>query len=273
MSDTDKQIKELENKAKQARKTVIDIICKACSGHPGGSLSATDLVIALYFAVLRYDPRNPKWPDRDRFHMSKGHCCPLWYTVLAEAGYFPKEELKGLRKLGSMLQGHPDCRTPGVEVASGSLGQGLSVALGMSLAARLDQKDYRVYCLIGDGESQEGNIWEAAMAASHYKCDNLCAILDYNGFQIDGKISDVMNLEPVKDKWQAFGWHTIEIDGHNMKKILEAYEEAKTIKFKPTIIIARTTKGKGVSFMENVCSFHGCAPTKEEAERALKELQ
>lgn len=273
MSDTDKQIKELENKAKQARKTIIDIICKACSGHPGGSLSATDLVIALYFAVLRYDPRNPKWPDRDRFHLSKGHCCPLWYTVLAEAGYFPKEELKGLRKLGAMLQGHPDCRTPGVEVASGSLGQGLSVALGMSLAARLDRRDYRVYCLIGDGESQEGNIWEAAMAASHYKCDNLCAILDYNGFQIDGKINDVMNLEPVKDKWQAFGWHTIEIDGHNMKEILEAYAETKTIKLKPSIIIAHTTKGKGVSFMENVCSFHGCAPSPEEAQKALKELE
>lgn len=273
MSDTDKQIKELENKAKQARKTIIDIICKACSGHPGGSLSATDLVTALYFAVLRYDPRNPKWPDRDRFHLSKGHCCPLWYTVLAEAGYFPKEELKGLRKLGAMLQGHPDCRTPGVEVASGSLGQGLSVALGMSLAARLDRRDYRVYCLIGDGESQEGNIWEAAMAASHYKCDNLCAILDYNGFQIDGKINDVMNLEPVKDKWQAFGWHTIEIDGHNMKEILEAYAETKTIKLKPSIIIAHTTKGKGVSFMENVCSFHGCAPSPEEAQKALKELE
>jgi transketolase len=269
---TDKQVKELEAKAKQVRKIIIDILCQACSGHPGGSLSATDLVVALYFGVMRHDPRNPKWDDRDRFHMSKGHCCPLWYTVLAETGYFPKEELKNLRKLGAMLQGHPDRRTPGVDVASGSLGQGLSVSLGMSLAARLDKKDYRVYCLIGDGESQEGNIWEAAMAAAHYKCENLCAILDHNGFQIDGKVSEVMNIEPVKAKWQSFGWHAIEIDGHDMKEILAAFAEAKTIKLKPSVIIARTTKGKGVSFMENVCSFHGCAPTKEEADRALKEL-
>ncbi len=272
MTYTDQKIKELENKAKQIRKTIVDILCKAGSGHPGGSLSATDLVTALYFAVLRYDPRNPQWPQRDRFHMSKGHCCPLLYTVLAEVGYFPKVELQNLRKLGSILQGHPDRSTPGVEVASGSLGQGLSVALGMSLAARLDKKDYRVYCLIGDGESQEGNIWEAAMAASHYKCDNLCVMMDYNGFQIDGKVSEVMNLEPVKAKWQSFGWHTIEIDGHNIKEILEAYEEAKTVKLKPSIIIAHTVKGKGVSFMENVCSFHGCVPTSEETKKAIEEL-
>ncbi|MFH0827598.1 MAG: transketolase [Candidatus Omnitrophota bacterium] len=272
MSYSDKQIEELESKAKHIRRTIIDMLCRACSGHPGGSLSSTDLVCALYFAVLRHDPRNPQWPDRDRFHMSKGHCCPLLYAVLAESGYFPKEKLKELRKLGSMLQGHPDRRCPGVEVASGSLGQGLSVALGMSLAAKLDKKDYRVYCLIGDGESQEGNIWEAAMAASHYKRDNLCAMLDYNGLQIDGKTSEVMNLDPVKDKWQAFGWHTIEIDGHNMKEILEAFEEAKAVKQKPSIIIANTTKGKGVSFMENVCSFHGCAPTAEEAKKAIEEL-
>ncbi len=272
MPYSDKQIEELESKAKHIRRTIIDMLCRACSGHPGGSLSSTDLVCALYFAVLRHNPRNPQWPDRDRFHMSKGHCCPLLYAVLAESGYFPKEKLKELRKLGSMLQGHPDRRCPGVEVASGSLGQGLSVALGMSLAAKLDKKDYRVYCLIGDGESQEGNIWEAAMAASHYKRDNLCAMLDYNGLQIDGKTSEVMNLDPVKDKWQAFGWHTIEIDGHNMKEILEAFEEAKAVKQKPSIIIANTTKGKGVSFMENVCSFHGCAPTAEEAKKAIEEL-
>ncbi len=273
MPYSDKQIEELESKAKHIRRTIIDMLCRACSGHPGGSLSSTDLVCALYFAVLRHDPRNPRWPDRDRFHMSKGHCCPLLYAVLAESGYFPKEKLKELRKLGSMLQGHPDRRCPGVEVASGSLGQGLSVALGMSLAAKLDKKDYRVYCLIGDGESQEGNIWEAAMAASHYKRDNLCAIIDCNGLQIDGKTSEVMNLEPIKDKWQAFGWHTIEIDGHNVREILEAFEEAKTVKQKPTIIIANTTKGKGVSFMENVCSFHGCAPTAEEAKKAMEELK
>jgi len=267
------QIKELENKAKQIRRLIIQMLAKSGSGHPGGSLSSADLITALFFMVLRHNPKEPNWPDRDRFHMSKGHCCPLWYAVLAESGYFPIKELWSLRQIGSILQGHPDRRTPGVTVASGSLGQGLSVALGMSLAAKLDKKDYRVYCLLGDGEIQEGNIWEAAMAASHYKCGNLCAILDYNGYQIDGKTKDIMNLEPLADKWQAFGWHTISIDGHSMKEILPAYEEAKTIKGKPTIIIARTIKGKGVSFMENVLDFHGRAPTQEEAEKALKELE
>ena len=273
MQYTDTQIKELEAKAKQIRRLIIQMLAKAGSGHPGGSLSSTDLITALFFMTLRHNPKEPNWPDRDRFHMSKGHCCPLWYAVLAESGYFPLKELWSLRQLGSILQGHPDRRTPGVSVAAGSLGQGLSVALGMSLAAKLDKKDYRVYCLLGDGEIQEGNIWEAAMAASHYKCGNLCAMLDYNGFQIDGKTRDIMNLEPLPAKWQAFGWHTIEIDGHNMKEILSAYAEAKTIKGKPTIIIARTIKGKGVSFMENVLDFHGRAPTKEEAEKALEELR
>ncbi len=273
MQHTDVQIKELENKAKQIRRLIIQMLAKAGSGHPGGSLSSADLITALYFMILRHKPKEPNWPDRDRFHMSKGHCCPLWYAVLAESGYFPMKELWGLRQLGSILQGHPDRRTPGVSVASGSLGQGLSVALGMSLAAKIDKKDYRVYCLLGDGEIQEGNIWEAAMAASHYKRDNLCAMLDYNGYQIDGKTKDIMNLEPMAAKWQAFGWHTIGIDGHNMKEILSAYEEAESIKGKPAIIIARTIKGKGVSFMENVLDFHGRAPTQEEAERALKELE
>jgi len=273
MQYTDTQVKELENKAKQIRRLIVQMLAKAGSGHPGGSLSSTDLITALYFMILRHNPKDPDWPDRDRFHMSKGHCCPLWYAVLAESGYFPMKELWSLRQLGSILQGHPDRSTPGVTVASGSLGQGLSVALGMSLAAKIDKKDYRVYCLLGDGETQEGNIWEAAMAASHYKRDNLCAMLDYNGFQIDGKTKDIMNLEPMADKWQAFGWHTIAIDGHNMKEILSAYEEAKVIKGKPTIIIARTIKGKGVSFMENVLDFHGRSPTKDEAERALKELE
>ncbi|MBI3990802.1 MAG: transketolase [Candidatus Omnitrophica bacterium] len=273
MQYSDTQIKDLENKAKQIRRLIIQMLAKAGSGHPGGSLSSTDLITALFFMILRHNPKEPNWQDRDRFHMSKGHCCPLWYAVLAESGYFPIEELWSLRQLGSILQGHPDRRTPGVTVASGSLGQGLSVALGMSLAAKVDKKDYRVYCLLGDGEIQEGNIWEAAMASSHYKCDNLCAMLDYNGYQIDGKTKDIMNLEPMAGKWQAFGWHTIEIDGHNMKEILSAYEEARGVKGKPTIIIARTIKGKGVSFMENVLDFHGRAPTKEEAERALKELE
>ena len=273
MSQNKDKIKQLEEKAKEIRRLIIEMLAKAKSGHPGGSLSATDLVTCLYFSVMRHDPKNIKWPDRDRFHMSKGHCCPLWYAVLADSGYFPKEELWKLRKLGSILQGHPDRRTPGVDVASGSLGQGLSVAVGMALAGRLDKKDYRVYCLLGDGESQEGNIWEAAMAAAHFRCDSLCAMLDYNGFQIDGKTSEIMGLEPLVEKWQAFGWHVIDIDGHNIKEILEAFEEAKSIKEKPTIIIAHTVKGKGVSFMEHVVDFHGRPPTSDEAKQALEELK
>ncbi len=269
----DTLIKELEEKAKEIRRMIVKMLANAGSGHPGGSLSSADLLCCLYNVVLRHDPKNPHWPDRDRFHMSKGHCCPLWYAVLAQRGFFPEEKLQTLRKLGSILQGHPDRRTPGVDAASGSLGQGLSVSLGMALAGRLDKKDYRVYCLLGDGEIQEGNIWEAAMAASHYKCDNLCAMLDYNRFQIDGKTEDVMNLEPIADKWKAFGWNTIAIDGHNIEEILQAYEEAKTIKGKPTIIIAHTIKGKGVSFMENVVDFHGRSPTKDEEQKALKELE
>lgn len=269
----EKEIKFLEDKAKQIRRLIIKMLAKAGSGHPGGSLSAADLITCLYFKIMRHNPKDAQWPDRDRFHMSKGHCCPALYAALAEAGYFPVEHLWTLRKLGSVLQGHPDRRTPGVEVASGSLGQGLSVALGMSLAGRVDNRPYRVYCLLGDGETQEGNIWEAAMASSHYNCDNLCAILDYNGFQIDGCIKEIMNLEPIADKWRSFGWHAIEINGHNIKEILSAYEEAKTIKGKPAIIIAHTIKGKGVSFMENVLDFHGRAPTREEAEIALKELE
>jgi transketolase len=280
MRRSKEQIKRLEDTAKQIRRLIIKMLASAGSGHPGGSLSATDLITCLYFghysdgsAILKYNPAQPNWPDRDRFHMSKGHCCPLWYAVLAKSGYFPVEELWTLRRWGSILQGHPDRRTPGVEVASGSLGQGLSVGLGMSLAAKIDQRDYRVYVLLGDGEIQEGNIWEAAMAAAHFGCDNLCAILDYNRFQIDGKIEDIMGLEPLVDKWRAFGWHAIKIDGHDIKDILDAYEEARSKKGKPTIVIAYTTKGKGVSFMENVVDFHGRAPTPQEAEIALRELE
>jgi transketolase len=265
-------IRDLEAKSKKVRRMIVDMIARAGSGHPGGSLSSADLIVSLFFSHLQHDPKNPKGPGRDRFHISKGHSCPLLYAVLAEAGYFKIEQLWTLRKMGSLLQGHPDWRTPGVELASGSLGQGLSVALGMALAGRLDGLDYRVYCLLGDGEIQEGNIWEAAMAASHYKCDNLCAILDYNGFQIDGKIKEVMNLEPLIDKWRAFGWHAIEIDGHNIGQILKAYDEAVQVKGKPSIIVAHTIKGKGVSFMENVVDFHGRAPTQEETRKALEEL-
>lgn len=265
-------IKKLEEQVRQIRILIVEMLAKAGSGHPGGSLSSAEIITVLFFHILRQKPKDTDWPDRDRFHLSKGHTCPVLYAALAERGYFDKKELFKLRQLGAMLQGHPDRRTPGIEVASGSLGQGLSVALGMSLAGKIDKKDYRVYCLMGDGEIQEGNIWEAAMAVAHFKCDNLCAILDYNGFQIDGKISDIMALEPLKDKWMAFGWHVVEIDGHNIKEIIEAFNEAADMKGKPTIIIAKTIKGKGVSFMENVVDFHGRTPNEDETKQALQEL-
>ena len=276
----EEQAKLLKFKAKKFRQLIVKMIAKAGSGHPGGSLSATDLITCLYFGkfedgqpILRHRPNEPNWPERDRFHMSKGHCCPLWYAVLSEAGYFPQEAIWSFRQFGSILQGHPDRRTPGVEVVSGSLGQGLSVGLGMSLSAKVDKKDLRAYVLLGDGEIQEGNIWEAAMAAAHFSCHNLCAILDYNGFQIDGKVSEILDIEPIIDKWRAFGWQTIEIDGHNFIEILSAYQKAKDTKDHPSIIIAHTIKGKGVSFMENVVDFHGRAPTSQETEIALKELE
>jgi transketolase len=265
-------LKELQAKAKHIRRLIIAMLTKAGSGHPGGSLSATDLLTALFYSVLRHNPREPKWPDRDRFHLSKGHCCPVLYAILADTGYFPLEHLDTLRKIGSTLQGHPDPRTPGIDVGSGSLGQGLSVAMGMALAARVDKKSYRVYVLMGDGELQEGNVWEAAMAAAHFKTDNLCAIVDRNGFQIDGPTREVMSVEPLAAKWSGFGWHTIEIDGHDMGQILDAYALAADVKGKPSVIIARTVKGKGVSFMEHSLDFHGRSPTQEEFERAMKEL-
>ncbi len=272
MSYSQAQIEELEARAKKIRRLIVRMLAKAGSGHPGGSLSSTDLLTCLYFAKLRHNPKKPDWPDKDRFHLSKGHCCPLWYAVLSQSGYFKEEHLWSLRQLGSILQGHADWRTPGIDVGSGSLGQGLSVAVGMALAGKLDKRNYRVYCLLGDGEIQEGQVWEAAMAAAHYKCDNLCAILDYNGFQIDGRLEEIMGLEPLADKWRAFGWQTITVDGHKIKEILTAFDEAGKVKGMPTIIIARTIKGKGVSFMENVVDFHGRAPTPEEAQKALKEL-
>ena len=263
----------LKTKANEIRKLIIKMLAEAGSGHPGGSLSSTEVIACLYFEVMRHDPKNPQAPDRDRFHLSKGHCCPAVYAALALSGYFPKAELLKLRKLGSMLQGHPDSRTPGIEVASGSLGQGLSVALGMALALRMDKKDSRVYCLMGDGETQEGNIWEAAMAAAHFKTDNLCGIIDCNHFQIDGRTEVIMNLEPIVNKWESFGWHVIECDGHNIEDLLKAFAQAKEIKAKPTAIITETVKGKGVSFMEHVVDFHGRAPTPEEKEIALRELE
>ena len=271
---SENKIEFLKGKAKVIRQHIIRMISRAGSGHPGGSLSAVELVVSLYFHKLRINHENPHWSERDRFLMSKGHAAPVWYATLAEAGYFPITELDSLRKLGSILQGHPDMkRTPGVEMSSGSLGQGLSIANGIALAGRLDKKSYRVYVLLGDGENQEGQVWEAAMAAAHYKIDNLCAILDYNGFQIDGSIEHVMSPLPLVDKWIAFGWNVIGIDGHNFKEIIQAFDQAETIKNKPTIIIARTVKGKGVSFMENKAEWHGKAPISSEAEKALKELQ
>jgi transketolase len=265
---------ELEEMAKKLRRHVITMIATAGSGHPGGSLSAADIITALYFKVLRHDPRNPQWSERDRFILSKGHAAPILYAALAEAGYFPVAELATLRKLDSRLQGHADRKfTPGVEMSAGSLGMGLSFAIGVALAARLDSKAYRTYVLLSDGECEEGQTWEAALSAAHFKLDNLTAIVDYNGIQLSGWIRDIMNLEPFTQKWQAFGWHTIDIAGHDFDQILPACQGAEKIKGKPTVIVARTIKGKGVSFMENNVAFHGKAPTREEAERALKGLE
>jgi len=265
---------ELKLTANKVRKNIVKMITEAKSGHPGGSLSAVDVVTALYFNVMRHNPENPKWKDRDRFILSKGHAAPLLYSVLAESGYFEVKELLTLRKLGSRLQGHPDMkRLPGVEISTGSLGHGLSVGNGMAIAGKLNKKGYRVYVLLGDGECQEGQVWEAAMTASHYKLDNVTAILDYNGLQIDGPVKDVMNINPISNKWRAFGWYVIEINGHDFKEIFDSFERVKKLKGKPGIIIAHTTKGKGVSFMENVVDFHGKAPAKEQMVQALKELE
>lgn len=265
---------ELRQKAKNFRREILIMTTQAGSGHPGGSLSAIDVMTALFFHQMRVDPKNPKWEDRDRFVLSKGHCCPALYAVLAELGFFPKEALSTLRKVGSILQGHPDMNlTPGVEMSTGSLGQGLSVACGMALAGKLDNKGYRVFCMLGDGEVDEGSVWEAAMAARHYKLDNLTAILDRNEMQIDGTTEHIMCLEPLSDKWEAFGWKTLVIDGHDMHQILDTLDLAKSVKGKPTIIIAKTIKGKGVSFMENRLEYHGRALTKEELACALDELK
>jgi len=267
-------LEELAEIAKTLRRHVITMIAEAGSGHPGGSLSSADIIAALYFRVMRYRPSEPRWPERDRFVLSKGHAAPLLYATLAECGFFPVEELLTLRKLGSRLQGHTDMTmTPGVEMSSGALGQGLSFGIGIALAGRLDRRDYRVYVLLGDGECDEGQVWEAAMAAAHYKLDNIVAIVDHNKLQIDGWTCDVMNLEPLAKKWLSFGWHVIELDGHDMSQLLAAFEEARGATGQPTIIVAHTTKGKGVSFMENNPDFHGKAPTPEEREVALRELR
>lgn len=269
---------QMKNDLKELTRTfrvqIIRMIEAAGSGHPGGSLSIIDILTTLYFEFLRHNPQKPDWPDRDRLVLSKGHACPALYAVMAHAGYFSKNELLNLRKLGSPLQGHPDrLRLPGIEASTGSLGQGLSIASGMALAARLDKKDYHTWCILGDGELQEGQVWEALMSAPKFKQGNLTAIVDANGGQIDGPVEEIMNLHPLADKFRAFNWKTLEIDGHDFDQIRGALKTAKESKDTPVAIIARTVKGKGVSFMEHNIDWHGKGPTKEEADKAVSEIE
>jgi transketolase len=263
--------KQLEETARAVRRSVVRQVFRAGSGHPGGSLSAADIVTVLYFREMRVDPQDPLRPDRDKFVLSKGHAAPLLYAVLAEKGYFPKEELDKLRKLGALLQGHPNMKVPGVEMSTGSLGQGFSAAVGMALAARTDGGG-RVYALLGDGELEEGLVWEAAMSAAHYKLDNLCAVVDWNGLQIDGRNEDVMTVAPIDEKFKSFGFHVVSADGHSLPALTDAFAEARAHKGGPTVIVAKTVKGKGVSFMENEAGWHGKAPNEEEARKAMAEL-
>ena len=265
---------ELQKMANEVRKGIVTSVHSAKAGHPGGSLSAADMFTYLYFEEMNIDPKNPKMEDRDRFVLSKGHTAPGYYAALANRGYFPVEDLKTLRHLGSYLQGHPCMQeTPGVDMSSGSLGQGISAAVGMALAGKLDNKDYRVYTLLGDGEIQEGQVWEAAMFAAHYQLDNLVAVVDNNGLQIDGRISDVMSPYPIDEKFKAFGWHVISIDAHDFDAIEKAFSEAEKISGQPTVIIQRSIKGKGVSFMEDQVSWHGTAPNEEQYNQAMTELK
>ena len=265
--------KGLKDIARNIRKDIVSMIHMSKSGHPGGSLSAVEILTALYFDEMNIDPNNCKMEDRDRFVLSKGHAAPVLYATLAHKGYFDREELKGLRKINRMLQGHPDMKgTPGVEMSTGSLGQGISAAVGMALAGKIDNKDYRVYTILGDGELEEGQVWEASMAAAHYKLDNLTAFVDFNGLQIDGNVEDVMNPSPIDKKFEAFGWNVLVIDGHNYDEIIDAIEKAKNCKGMPTVVICKTVKGKGVSFMENEAAWHGTAPSKEQCEKALAEI-
>lgn len=262
-----------DKKAKELRAEILKMLYACQSGHPGGSLSCVEMLMALYYEVMKVDPKNPKDPDRDRFVLSKGHCAPGLYAALAERGYFSAEELKSLRHIGAMLQGHPDMKgTPGVDMSSGSLGQGVSAAVGMALAGKLDEKDYRVYSLLGDGEIEEGQVWEAAMFAAHKKLDNLCLIVDSNGLQIDGPVSEVAGPAPIDKKFEAFGFDVQIINGHCFDELEAAFAQAKTVKGKPSVIIAKTTKGKGVSFMEDQVSWHGTAPNKEQYDVAMQEL-
>lgn len=267
------KLQELKKTAVIIRLGIVEEVFHAASGHPGGSLSIADIITYLYFAEMNVDPNNPDWDARDRFVLSKGHTCPALYAALAEKGFFPKEDLKTFRHIDSYLQGHPDKKhTPGIDMSSGSLGQGISAACGMALAGKIQNKDYRVYTVLGDGESEEGQVWEAAMFAAHYKLDNLCAVLDFNGLQIDGKITEVMNPTPLDEKFKAFGWHVICINGHDFNEIEAAFEEAKTVKGQPTLILAATTKGKGVSYMEDKAGWHGKAPNADEYAQAIEEL-
>lgn len=269
----ERDILKLKQTANTIRQDIINMLTESGSGHPGGSLSAADIVTALYFSEMNVEPNNPRWENRDRLVLSKGHAAPALYAALAEKGYFAKDNLLTLRKLGSILQGHPNMNdTPGIDMTTGSLGQGLSVANGMALAGKLDNKAYRVFALLGDGELEEGQVWEAAMTSAHYKLDNITAFVDHNNLQIDGEVSSVMNPKPVGEKFKAFGWNVIEINGHDFEEILNSIEAAKNTKGKPTMIIADTVKGKGVSFMENQAGWHGTAPNKEQREKALKEL-
>lgn len=268
-----RDLEKLKVVANDIRQDIVKMLTESSSGHPGGSLSAVEILTSLYFSEMKIDVKNPRWEDRDRFVLSKGHAAPVLYATLAERGFFDKKELMTLRKINSMLQGHPNMHdTPGVDMSTGSLGQGISAANGMAIAGKLDKKDYRVFALLGDGELEEGQVWEAAMSAAHYKLDNLTAFVDHNGLQIDGKITDVMNPEPIADKFRAFGWNVICIDGHNFNEIFAAIDEAKAFKGKPTLIVAATIKGKGVSFMENQASWHGTAPSKEQCAQAISEL-
>jgi len=268
------RVLELKKKAKEIRVEIIKMIYKAQSGHPGGSLSAADIVTALYFEILNIDPNHPNWEERDRFILSKGHACPVWYVCLAEKGFFPKENLAKLRKIGGILQGHPDmCKVPGLDMTTGSLGQGLSAGVGMALGAKTKGLKFITYVMLGDGEINEGQVWEAAMSANKFKLNNLIAILDYNNLQLDGRCNEVMPLEPLADKWRSFGWDVKEIDGHNMCEILNVFYELKKHQEKPTIVIAHTVKGKGVSYMENQVDWHGKAPNEEQFKQAIKELE
>src|SRR5882724_2163475 len=267
-------VAELQSISKQMRREIVEMITFAKSGHPGGSLSAVEILVTLFFDVMKHDPANPKWPARDRFILSKGHAAPVLYSVLAECGYTPKDQLNTLRKLGSIYQGHPDVRfIPALEASTGSLGQGLSLGIGMALAARLNGSPSRTYVVLGDGESQEGQIWEAAMFAPFHKVDNLVCIVDYNKIQLDGFVKDILDLSPLAEKWKSFGWHAIELDGHNIPALQAAFAEAEATKGKPTVLVANTIKGKGVSFMENNPKYHGTAPTPAEVQLALQELQ